>query len=664
MYVVSFALIMPLSMLGSMRRFTPKYPSTIIGRGIATTGYNPYQVLGVTPSSSLAEVKKRYRELSLKYHPDVQDSGNAEKFRQVQEAFELIRARGNFTNKGRVDVSQEPVSEEPASQDTAYQEPVRDVRVEEQLLEHLQKHDFNSVIALANMLSVEGKINIKRFMVQAQPVIAQKLLQILESKPGLFFNSLEKITDLGFDKEVFVDSNRQKLAELMVEHIASSSSDYKGLRIDWLKYSLKNSIFVSLEDFVQHVEATVLNKSVLMSIKSKLLGGVGTFQSLISNFLDGSNYVPADFKLSMDVYVILVSKGYVSVLLHNDPIQKKMSEVLFKLFVYRIKQVEDDIYSFQYNMQSLIESFACLRICVDQKIIQREPFLESLQQNFEAMISSLYMTSREKGDYALKVLQEQGVKIEAPSQRSSFDNVRNKFVQFLQDGKFDAASRLWDSVLSKNGQTEDIKHIVQNMILSSLRKQKAQGLAILRFALKHNIVSLDTLIHAEQFLSQLSTVFILELFKHCSKYEDYVAVADMVILLAHEELLDKKQIVPGLTELMITQNKQHFRENEHNAAGMMIWFETFIKVSKYLQTKELINHQEIHYDLVAFLPAQLLDMLIVKNQEPYHYKYVIDTVRLAIKERYFTLQEFLRRLFDSSGLSLEEKERFKTLLIN
>jgi len=57
-------------------------------------------------------------------------------------------------------------------------------------------------------------------------------------------------------------------------------------------------------------------------------------------------------------------------------------------------------------------------------------------------------------------------------------------------------------------------------------------------------------------------------------------------------------------------------------------------------------------------------MLIIKNETPHHYQYVLDAVKLAIKERYFTLQEFLQRLFDSSGLSLEEKEKFKILLIS
>ena len=60
---------------------------------------NPYDVLGVSQNASDDEVKKAYRELSRKYHPDANvDNPLAdlaeEKFKEVQEAYdEIMRQR-------------------------------------------------------------------------------------------------------------------------------------------------------------------------------------------------------------------------------------------------------------------------------------------------------------------------------------------------------------------------------------------------------------------------------------------------------------------------------------------------------------------------------------------------------------------------------------------
>jgi curved DNA-binding protein len=51
-----------------------------------------YKVLGVARTASQDEIKKAYRQLARKYHPDVSKEANAEeKFKEVGEAYEVLR---------------------------------------------------------------------------------------------------------------------------------------------------------------------------------------------------------------------------------------------------------------------------------------------------------------------------------------------------------------------------------------------------------------------------------------------------------------------------------------------------------------------------------------------------------------------------------------------
>src|SRR6185295_13987508 len=51
-----------------------------------------YKVLGVERAASEDEIKKAYRKLARKYHPDVSKEANAkERFQEVSEAYETLR---------------------------------------------------------------------------------------------------------------------------------------------------------------------------------------------------------------------------------------------------------------------------------------------------------------------------------------------------------------------------------------------------------------------------------------------------------------------------------------------------------------------------------------------------------------------------------------------
>lgn len=51
-----------------------------------------YYILGVTPKASSDEIKKAYRKLSIKFHPDKNDGDSffEERFKEIQEAYEIL----------------------------------------------------------------------------------------------------------------------------------------------------------------------------------------------------------------------------------------------------------------------------------------------------------------------------------------------------------------------------------------------------------------------------------------------------------------------------------------------------------------------------------------------------------------------------------------------
>lgn len=56
---------------------------------------DPYKVLGVAPGATEEEIKKAYKQLSKKYHPDLNMNNPrkdeyAEKFKEVQQAYDML----------------------------------------------------------------------------------------------------------------------------------------------------------------------------------------------------------------------------------------------------------------------------------------------------------------------------------------------------------------------------------------------------------------------------------------------------------------------------------------------------------------------------------------------------------------------------------------------
>ncbi|EPS60804.1 hypothetical protein M569_14000, partial [Genlisea aurea] len=57
---------------------------------------SPYDVLGVSPSASIPDIKRAYRKLALKYHPDVnKDAGAQQDFMRIKHAYNALIAAGS-----------------------------------------------------------------------------------------------------------------------------------------------------------------------------------------------------------------------------------------------------------------------------------------------------------------------------------------------------------------------------------------------------------------------------------------------------------------------------------------------------------------------------------------------------------------------------------------
>ena len=58
---------------------------------MAATQRDYYEILGVERSASGEEIKKAYKKLAIRYHPDRNSDGEAvEKFKEASEAFEVL----------------------------------------------------------------------------------------------------------------------------------------------------------------------------------------------------------------------------------------------------------------------------------------------------------------------------------------------------------------------------------------------------------------------------------------------------------------------------------------------------------------------------------------------------------------------------------------------
>lgn len=81
------------------------------GVGVGSKMRDPYQVLGVAKTADAAEIKKAFRKLAKKYHPDQSSDPKAkEKFAEVSQAYEIVGDEKKRTafDRGEIDAEGKP----------------------------------------------------------------------------------------------------------------------------------------------------------------------------------------------------------------------------------------------------------------------------------------------------------------------------------------------------------------------------------------------------------------------------------------------------------------------------------------------------------------------------------------------------------------------------
>lgn len=74
---------------------------------------NPYNILGISPTATAEEIKKAYRSLAMRHHPDRSTHSNAEiRFNAIKTAYELLsdpkkRAEYNQSLSNRIIIDPE-----------------------------------------------------------------------------------------------------------------------------------------------------------------------------------------------------------------------------------------------------------------------------------------------------------------------------------------------------------------------------------------------------------------------------------------------------------------------------------------------------------------------------------------------------------------------------
>lgn len=618
-----------------MRRFAmiKLAPQITAGRTYAITrpllAANPYEILGVKPADSIKKIKENYRQLVRKCHPDT--GGNAADFRRVREAYETLMADGGRT-------SFEVMSESATSDNSEeIKKVVKKTIPIEDLLQYAKEQELNSISPLISLLEKEGKIASKEdFFRKAESILFEKLLYQMRLKiDHSFFDTFDELVKQGFQAKDFLKKNKISIIDMVINQLEECGY------IKVLSISLEHKIF-TIDEFTQ-------------SLMIKFRDQEPSMYALVNNLFKKC-YMASHFKTCVMMYDSLVKKFLLPL---KTNIKIDITVGLERVMKF---ELDNDVASYFYlkinHIKGIEEAFEALDLCVAASFVDYPEIFNALKQDFEQAVIKHFTASQEAGNLLLTFLQSKGVVFDnAFLQRaktgSFIETFNNELLKLIEKNNFYQASE--KTRCSYKNITAKTKKGIVDLLISRLENNQAFAMSLLAFALKNNIVTMEQLLKTEQFISSLTVPCIFRLLDECSLIEEYEYIVAMIEHMEKAGLVKKEQLIDKSTELMLAKLSGDFS----NYSWRLEWY---VMAVRLLLQNEIIKMDDMCSKLETTLPAKFVAMLTIKNQGSLHYENLITTLKLAINLKFITMESFLKELFNSASLTLEQKEQFKRLL--
>ncbi len=260
---------------------------------------NPYTVLGVTKDASVEEIKKAYRKLTKKYHPDLNVNGkdSEKKFLEIGKAYELIgtkEAREKYDQQGQFRENSFGSNEQSGYEDNTYQRPFyRDTQAQDRgRYSAIFEGGFDDILSSLREITYTLDITIEEAIHGVTKEIqlpSGKQLKVKIAK------GTSEGTKLRFKGQGLPTRKSGVLSDIFVEIHFSATKRY---RIEG--FDLVTDLSISLDEAINgtHLEFNTVDGPIMLKIPS----GINTGSKLK---LKGKGLLLANKKNRGDHYIII-----------------------------------------------------------------------------------------------------------------------------------------------------------------------------------------------------------------------------------------------------------------------------------------------------------------------------------------------------------------------